>query len=213
MRATIFLSLMLLCHSSVHANQFIFKNGKAIQGSILYEDAWIYRITDSTGVEMRLRKSELDVTATESANVFSGLRVSEPAPQAPKTAVSAKRTVPLYSNRDVQSVQSIAFTPPNPESEQAWLRSLSRLEREFVRFQKACRGAGTGPNLSKILRTHTYEVKGKPVKITAYWADPANIEDAKKICRRAIQTEDVLQEARKQFADFQQRQQRSPSAR
>ena len=63
------------------------------------------------------------------------------------------------------------------------------------------------------MKTHTYDVKGRKVQITAYWADPANIEDAKEICSKAIQTEDNLEEARKQFQEYKQRQQAPSSGR
>jgi hypothetical protein len=211
MRPIILILVLLLCNSYADAHEFIFKNGKRIQGSILYEDASLFRIVDSTGIEMRLRKSELNLTAMESVNSPVQPLADPALPTEPEVQQVAKRPVRVYTNRDVRSTRHAAFVPPNPESEAAWLKSLSILEKDFVRLQGACRSAGAGP--SKILRTHTYEVKGKKVKVTAYWADPANIEDAKQICNKAIQTEDALEQARKQFQEFKQRQQGSSSGR
>jgi hypothetical protein len=214
MRAIILILVLLLCNSYAHAHEFIFKNGKRIQGSILYEDSSLFRIVDSSGIEMRLRKSELNLTAMESVNIPVE-PLAEPALVTDEDKAgkmpAVQRPVRVYTNRDVRSTRHASFVPPNPESEAAWLKSLSILEKDFVRLQSACRGAGAGS--SKILRTHTYEVKGKKVKVTAYWADPANIEDAKQICNKAIQTEDALEQARKQFEEFKQRQQGPSSGR
>jgi hypothetical protein len=212
MRATILFLILLLCSSYVQAHEFIFKNGKRIQGSILYEDSSLFRIVDSTGIEMRLRKSELNLAAMKSVNVPVEPLAEPTLPAQSEPKAVEKRPVRVYTNRDVKSARHHStFVPPDPESEEAWLKSLSRLEKDFVRLQGACRGAGAGT--SKILRTSTYDVKGKKVKVTAYWADPANIEDAKQICNKAIQTEDALEKARKRFQEFKQRQQGSSSGR
>ena len=42
---------------------------KEFKDSILYEDSSLFRIVDSSGIEMRLRKSELNLTAMESMNI------------------------------------------------------------------------------------------------------------------------------------------------
>jgi hypothetical protein len=130
----------------------------------------------------------------------------EEAPQrSPEPKQERKRSAKVYTNRDVR-IQVDPFVAPHPETNQSWQKSVSKLEREFVRLQGACRGAGTGPNLSKILRTHTYTVNGKPVRITGYWADPANIEEAKQICARAIASEETLTQARRGYRDYLERQ-------
>jgi len=210
MRARIFLLVLLLCVSHAHAYQFVFKNGKSIQGSILYEDGSLYRIVDTTGIEMRIRKTELNLPATQAANVVTEVPVVEPVVQ-PQTETTqpARRPARVYSNVDVGGASHLASAPADPHSETAWRTHISKLERDFARLQAQCRGAGTGPDLSKVRRTDSYRVNGKTVHITGYWADPANIESAKKICRRAIQTEKALNDARLQFSEFQTEQQSS----
>jgi hypothetical protein len=203
MRVSILIFLLLLCQSYAHAYQFVFKTGKSVEGTILYEDSSIYRIRDTSGIEMRIRKNELNYAATESANIAIE-KLSPPASnKADETPVSTSRQSHVYTNADLHAAGRIAFAPSDPGSETAWRAHILKLEREFARQQGACRAAGGGPNFSKVLRTHTYRVNGKSVRVTGYWADPANIENAKEICRRALQTEEVLNEAHRQFNDFQ----------
>ena len=205
MRATfLFITSFLLCHSFAQGSTFIFKSGKSVQGEIRHEDASTIRILESSGLEMTLRKSELNLPATTAANLQQSKPVAAPAtePQAEPTrpARSAQRKV--FTNRDVRGSRTVHFSPPAPESKQAWQKAVAKLEREFIRLQGACRGAGTGPGLSKVLRSQTYTVNGKQVRVTGYFADPANIEEAKQICARAIATEEELQNAREGFQSF-----------
>jgi hypothetical protein len=204
MRATIFLILVLiLCHSFAHSDVFIFKSGKKIEGITRYENSETIRIVESSGLEMTLRKNELNLAATRAANI-------QTAPIAPMEASSPtviaespapKPVVKVYTNRDLR-FQKASFTPPEVETDPSSKKSLAKLEREFLRLQAACRNAGTGRNISKVLRSETYSVNGKKLKVTGYFADPANIEEAKQICARAIQTEETLQQARRDFQDY-----------
>ncbi len=210
MRAIIlFVIGFLLCHFTAHGSVFIFKSGKSVNGAVRYEDHSTIRILESSGLEMTLRKSELNLSATNAANVTrensEPANISDTGKMNVAPAATEKRFVKVYTNRDVRK-ERVSFAPPDPESSQAWKRSLTKLEREFVRLQGACRGAGTGPNLSKILRSHTYNVRGKRVHVTGYWADPANIEEAKQICEHAIHTESALHQARRGFQNFLDRQ-------
>ncbi len=206
MRATVLFLAIVLCHSSVFATTFIFKTGKSVEGTIRYEDENVIMIEDKTGVEMSLKRSSIDPVATAVANpvVIAGPDpLPEPVPA--ETANTGFRPVQkTYTNRDVV-VSETVFRPPDPETESAWIRSISKLQRDLSRLQWACRATGTGPNLSKILRTHSYNVRGKIVKVTGYWADPANIEEAKRICNRAINTRNALGQAREGYRDFKQR--------
>jgi len=209
MRPTIlFLVLFMFSHFSAHGAVFIFKSGKTIQGEIRYEDHATIRILEKTGLEMTLRKSELNLSATTLANQRA-LPTALPAEVKPENANQKMDTVKpparLYTNRDVR-MESVSFVAPQPETNQAWQKSLVKLERELTRLQGACRGAGTGPNLSKILRSETYTVNGKQVRVTGYWADPANIEQAKQICARAIASEEALNQARRSYRDYVERQ-------
>ena len=209
MRATILFLIIFVCsHFSVEGSVFIFKSGKSVHGEIRYEDQATIRIMEKSGLEMTLRKSELNLSATTLANQQAAL----PPPSSEQETLAdvtkpepEKRRAKLYTNRDVKFATA-PFVAPQPETNQAWLKSLAKLEREFVRLQGACRGAGTGPNLSKVLRSHTYTVNGKPVRITGYWADPANIEQAKQICARAIAGEETLHQARRSYRDYLERQ-------
>ena len=155
---------------------------------------------------MTLRKNELNLAATKAANVVLA-PVVQIAPLIEEQAAPEKPKAPakVYTNRDVRS-KATSFVPPNPESMQSWKASLSKLEREFTRLQGACRGAGTGPNLSKVLTSRTYNVQGKKVRVTGYWADPENIRDAKQICDRALDSEKTLEQARRGFQDYLEKQ-------
>lgn len=208
MRATILLILgLMLCHSSAHSSVYIFKSGKKINGITRYENAETIRIVESSGLEMTLRKSELNLPATLAGNVQPAVTIPVEAPLAVAVAESPapKPVTKVYTNRDIR-VQKVAFTPPENETDPSWRKSLAKLEREFLRLQAACRNAGTGPNLSKVLRTETYYVNGKKLKVTGHFADPGNIEEAKQICSRAIQTEETLQQARQDFQVYLNRQ-------
>lgn len=207
MRATIFLILVLiLCHSSAQSDVFIFKSGKKIEGITRYENSETIRIVESSGLEMTLRKSELNLTATLAANIqpVPTAIVKAPAP-VPVAQAPDPKPVKVYTNRDL-GLKQVSFTTPEIETDPAWRKSLAKLEREFLRLQAACRNAGTGPNLSKVLRSETYSVNGKKLKVTGYFADPANIAEAKQICARAIQTEETLQQARRDFQEYLNRQ-------
>ena len=208
MRATIFLILsLMLCHSSAHSSVFIFKSGKKIDGITRYENDETIRIVESSGLEMTLRKSELNLPATLAANIQPDFTapIETPRPVAVVESLATKPVIKVYTNRDL-GVRQVSFTPPEIETGPSWKKSLAKLEREFLRLQSACRNAGTGPNLSKVLRSETYSVNGKKMHITGYFADPANIEEAKQICRRAIQTEETLHQARQSFQDYLNRQ-------
>jgi hypothetical protein len=203
MRATFLVLSILLCSTLVYGDTFIFKSGKSIQGTIRYEDSKTILIVEASGLEMRLRKSELNMPATAAANATpvivnpiqetAAVNVLSPKP------VATKR---VFTNRDVRGGANSSFSPPVPETKQAWEKMITRLEVEFVRLQGACRGAGTGPNLTRIRRSHTYNVQGKQVHVTGYWADPANINQAKQICGRAIETEETLAKARRGYGEF-----------
>jgi hypothetical protein len=204
MRATILCVVFLLCHLSAQGEVFVFKSGKSIQGDIRYQNDSIILIRESSGLDMTLRKNEIDFAATAAANKPSAkvaAGIEAPVEQESKRKSPQK----IYTNRDLRAGVA-TFTPPQPETDRTWEKSLAKLEREFVRLQGACRGAGTGPNLSKVMRSHTYRVNGKQVRVTGYWADPANIEEAKQICNRAIDAEEILQQARRAFQDFLKRQ-------
>jgi hypothetical protein len=208
MRATILFLIIFVCsHFSVEGSVFIFKSGKSIHGEIRYEDHATIRIMEKSGLEMTLRKSELNLSATTLANQHAAppsLSEQEKLEDVITKPEPEKRRAKLYTNRDVK-FSTPPFLAPQPETNQAWQKSIAKLEREFVRLQGACRGAGTGANLSKVLRSHTYTVNGKPVRITGYWADPANIEEAKQICARAIAGEETLNQARRSYRDYLER--------
>jgi hypothetical protein len=214
MRATIFLILVLiLCHSFAHSDVFIFKSGKKIEGTTRYENGETIRIVESSGLEMTLRKSELNLAATLAANIQTAPTApADAAPLGVQESSPPKSVIKIYTNRDLR-LQKVSFTPPEFETDPSWKKSLAKLEREFLRLQAACRNAGTGRNISKVLRSETYSVNGKKLKVTGYFADPANIEEAKQICARAIQTQETLQQARRDFQDYQNRQkdQNTPS--
>ncbi len=156
---------------------------------------------------MTLRMSELDLPATLAANIQPELSASVKAPEpvVVEQPAATKPVIKVYTNRDL-GVQQVSFTPPEIETDPSWKKSLAKLEREFLRLQAACRNAGTGPNLSKVWRSETYSVNGKKLQVAGYFADPVNIEEAKQICSRAIQTEETLQQARQSFQEYLDRQ-------
>jgi hypothetical protein len=185
MRAAVLLILLtiILCYSSAQGDTFIFKTGKKIEGSMRYQDEKTIRIIESSGLEMTLRKSEIDqiVIMQSSADVSPAGKgdarttpVEEP----------VNKPVKVFTNRDLKVQKSARSLPTG---------SISKLERDLARLAGACRAAGGGSR--KVLRTHTYRVKGRAVTVTGYWADPGNLEEAKEICRNAIETEEALQQA------------------
>jgi hypothetical protein len=201
--AILCLVIIVSCNLSLQAGTYVFKSGKSIQGKLRFEDEKTIRILESTGLEMTLRKSELNLQATLAANqkteteqeFQNAMPASLPAP------AEIKRTSKVYTNRDLRA-NAPTFSLPEASTNQEWQNSIARLERDFMRLQGACRAAGTGPNLSKILRSHTYTVQGKKVKVTGYWADPATIEEAILICARAIQSEEQLEQARLGYRNY-----------
>jgi hypothetical protein len=208
MRVLILIFSIIFCASCAQAYQFIFKNGKSIEGTVIQEDASTYQLVDLSGVAMRIRKAELNLAATESVNVIRDAPAAEPPMETPPPAPAGptQHPVRIYSNLDIAGVNPVKSAPSDPHSETAWKSHISKLERQFARLKGQCRGAGTGANFSKVWRSETYRVNGKSVRVKGYWADPANIETAKSICRTALQTEKALNDARLQFSQFQEMQ-------
>ncbi len=132
---------------------------------------------------MSIRRNLLDQRSTAAANLRALPVATQIEPIAGETP-RAKLAPRIYTNVGSIAVRQNRASPSNdPE------RQLRETRREFERLTHACRSVGGGPARNGILRTVTYMVHGKPVRITGYWANPSDIEIAKRICNRAIQAE------------------------
>ncbi len=195
LRIFLTLAVLLVADHSLFAATFVFKTGKKIEGKLLYEDRETIRILDRSGTNMSIRKSLLDQEATDAVNA----RVVPVAVQVQSEVRYASRpAAKTYTNASVIRVRSNhPVTTGNPE------RQLRETRREYERLTQACRSAGGGPSRGGVLRTMTYKVHGKPVRVTGYWANPSDIENAKRICKRAIQAEQDWLSAKQNWQDSQ----------
>jgi hypothetical protein len=172
----------MVCPLLTSANTFILKNRKQIEGTLQIEDKDSVRIIDSTGVRMTLKKDSLDWRAMQLAN-----QTAESAITNTVVEPSAKPSVTphvVLTNRDV------AATKPRHSAKE----EIRNAERELERLANACRSAGASSPSMRVWRTTTYIVHGKRVTVSGYWAHPANIENAKRICSSANQAQERLNE-------------------
>ena len=177
---------IFFCSQMAFGYTFVFKNGKKIEGTVLFEDSSTLRILEKTGLNMSLNKSMMDFVAMEKANQKSNH-------DQPPVA-----TIPT---EPVRKPAKRVRTWTSPVSSYVEPTNIHQAEREFMRLAQACRAAGTGPSVKKVLKTNVYYVNGKRVSKTGYWAHPSSIETAKQICRKAMEAEARLRQARKASAD------------
>jgi len=190
-------TVLLAAGHTLFAATFVLKSGKKIEGRLLYEDRETVRLRDDSGTNLSIRKSLLDQDATVAANlrvVPVTVQITSQVNEAPRPKPATKTytnvaSIAVRKNRLVRS--------NNPE------RQLRETRREFDRLTQACRSAGGTSSRGGVLRTVTYIVHGKPVRITGYWANPADIENAKSICKRAIQAEHDWLSAKRYWVDSQ----------
>jgi hypothetical protein len=189
-----FFVLFITFHSIASAMTFIFKTGKRVQGTLLYEDASTIRIRASDGLLMSLNKNSLDQAAMHAVNVeeqrkqntleqveraVAGAGNESLATNTQNDADRKKEKIHVITNSEVhREVRRVASL------EQRKLRA-QKAKAEYVRLKNQCRAAGASPPGKGILRTDEYTVHGKRVKVTGYWADPKEIERAKMVCAKA----------------------------
>lgn len=206
LRLFLVLVTLLVAGHSLFAATFVFKTGKKIEGKLLYEDRKTIRILDRSGTNMSIRKSLLDQASTAAANVNVlpvAIQTQPEVREAPRPRLAAK----TYTNVAVIPGRTYRpLTSSNPN------RQLRETRREYERMALACRSAGGGPAHGGVLRTVTYIVHGNPVRITGYWANPSDIENAKRICKWAIQAEQDWLLAKKTWEDSQPASSAIPSA-
>ena len=194
MRILFVFAALLAAGHSLFATTFVLKSGKKIEGRILYEDLETVRIRDSAGTRMSIRKSLLDQESTAAANVREVQIAIQINPDIPK---SSRSTLPRQTYSRVPAIPVLQ----NGDGHD-WERQLRTAQREYNRLTQACKSAGGGPSRG-VLRTVTYMVHGKPVRITGYWANPADIENAKRVCKRAMEAEQNWFSAKQEWEEFQ----------
>jgi hypothetical protein len=197
LRLFLVLAALLAAGHSLFAATFVLKSGKKIEGKLLYEDREMIRLRDNSGTNMSIRKSLLDQDATRAENARVVPVAVQIAPDVRETP-RPKLAVKTYSNVGSSGVRQNRLTTSNNSGQQ-----LRETRRELDRLTQACRSAGGGSSRGGVLRTVTYMVHGKPVRITGYWANPSDIENAKRLCKRAIQAEQNWLSARQNWEDSQ----------
>lgn len=167
----------------VSANTFILKNGKRIEGVVQVEDQDSLRIIDSTGVRMTLKKDSVNWEQVRTVN--SSLPQPGPVTPLPESNVQPPLVKPVVvlTNRDV-----VAQRPRYRNAKE----EIRVAERELNRLSDACRAAGASSPSMRVWTTTTYIVHGKAVTVSGYWAHPANIENAKRICNSANEAQQNL---------------------
>jgi len=172
---------------------FIFKTGKRVQGTLLYEDASTIRIRTSDGLLMSLNKNSLNQEAMRAVNVEEQ-RKQKTLEQVESAVAGAGNESQTNRQNDADQKKEKIHVITNIEVHRE-VRRVASLEQRKLRAQKAkaeydrlknqCRAAGASPPGKGILRTDEYTVHGKRVKVTGYWADPKEIERAKMVCAKA----------------------------
>jgi len=210
----------------------IFKSGKRMEGTLLWDDGETLRFKDRNGILYSLKRSTLDVTAMREANPESiakpGEKVpekkEEPAVMQSSLAQIAQRerlrrtgTARVFTDQDVEKAAGLAVIQTKngaplitsiaalslPDSSKALQKWIDDKNAEYNRLRASCRNAGGDPNSNKEFRTDTYNVEGKEVVVSGYWADPKEVERAQQICRKAMETKAALAEAHKKLALLQ----------
>jgi hypothetical protein len=218
----------------IHASAFtiIFKSGKRMEGTLLWDDGDTLRFKDRNGVLYSLKRSALDLGAMREANPESvakpGEKVpekkEEPAVMQSSLAEIAQRerlrrtgTARVFTDQDVDKTAPLTVIETRngaplitsitslslPDSSKALQKWIEDKNGEYNRLRASCRNAGGDPNSNKEFRTDTYNVEGKQVVVSGYWADPKEVERAQHICRKAMETKAALEEAHKKLASLQ----------
>jgi hypothetical protein len=228
------LLLIIALFIPIHVSAFtiIFKSGKRMEGTLLWDDGDTLRFKDRNGILFSLKRSVLDVSAMRDANPDSIPKPGEKVPEKKEEhtlrqsslAEIAQRersrrtgTARVFTNEDLDKMTSLAvietkngaplITSINalslPDSSKELQKWIDDKNAEYNRLRASCRNAGGDPNSNKEFRTDTYNVDGKDVVVSGYWADPKEVEHAQQICRKAMETKAGLEEAHKKLASLQ----------
>jgi hypothetical protein len=230
------LLLIIALFIPIHCSAFtiIFKSGKRMDGTLLWDDGETLRFKDRNGVLYSLKRSVLDVSAMREANPDSVPKPGEKVQEKPKEETvniipsslaeiaqqeRLRRTgkVRTFTNQDVDKMASLAVIETKdgaplitslhavslPDSSKELEKWIDEKNIEYNRLRASCRNAGGDPNSNKEFRTDTYNVDGKEVVVSGYWADPKEVERAQQICRKAMETKAALEEAHKKLASLQ----------
>ena len=210
----------------------IFKSGKRMEGTLLWDDGDTLRFKDRNGVLYSLKRSVLDLSAMREANPDSvskpGEKVQEKKQEhtvmQSSLAEIAQRerqrrtgTARVFTNEDLGKMTSLAVIETRngaplitsihalslPDSSKELQKWIDEKNAEYNRLRASCRNAGGDPNSNKEFRTDSYNVDGKEVVVSGYWADPKEVERAQQICRKAMETKAALAEAHKKLASLQ----------
>jgi len=203
-----------------------------MEGTLLWDDGDTLRFKDRNGILYSLKRSTLDVAAMREANPESiskpGEKVpekkEEPAVMQSSLAQIAQRerlrrtgTARVFTDQDLEKAAGLAVIETKngaplitsiaalslPDSSKALQKWIDDKNGEYNRLRASCRNAGGDPNSNKEFRTDTYNVEGKEVVVSGYWADPKEVERAQQICRKAMETKAALEQAHKKLALLQ----------
>jgi hypothetical protein len=226
--------LIIVLFIPIHASAFtiIFKSGKRMEGTLLWDDGDTLRFKDRNGILYSLKRSVLDLSAMRDNNPDSIAKRGEKIPEkkeeptvmqsslaeiAQRERLRRTGTARVFTDQDVDKMASLAvietkngaplITSINaislPDSSKELQKWIDQKNVEYNRLRATCRNAGGDPNSNKEFRTDTYNVDGKEVVVSGYWADPKEVEHAQQICRKAMETKAALEEAHKKLASFQ----------
>ncbi|MCI0615330.1 hypothetical protein L0244_20245 [bacterium] len=218
----------------IYASAFtiIFKSGKRMEGTLLWDDGDTLRFKDRNGVLYSLKRSVLDLSAMREANPDSVPKPGEKVPEKKQEhtvmqsslAEIAQRerqrrtgNARVFTNEDLDKMTSLAVIETRngaplitsikalslPDSSKALQKWIDEKNAEYNRLRASCRNAGGDPNSNKEFRTDSYNVDGKEVVVSGYWADPKEVERAQQICRKAMETKAALELAHKKLASLQ----------
>ena len=182
MKIVLIALLVCLICPLLFAETFVLRNGKRIEGTLQIEEKDSLRIIDTTGIRMTLNKDALDWKAMQLAN--------QPRESVMTTPVVEPASKPAVPPRIVLTNRDVAATKPRRSAKE----EIRNAERELERLANACRSAGASSPSMRVWKTTTYIVHGKTVTVSGYWAHPANIENAKRICSSANQAQQRLNE-------------------
>ena len=203
-----------------------------MEGTLLWDDGDTLRFKDRNGILYSLKRNALDLTAMREANPDSIAKPGEKVPEkkeepvvmqsslaeiAQRERLRRTGTARVFTDQDLDKTGSLAVIETRngaplitsitsislPDSSKALQKWIDDKNAEYNRLRASCRNAGGDPNSNKEFRTDTYNVEGKEVVVSGYWADPKEVERAQQICRKAMETKAALQEAHKKLALLQ----------
>lgn len=226
MRAGRVALILMLCCADSWSFTVIMKNGKTMEGTLLSEQPDSIQFRDIYGIQYTLKKDLLNIPAMLDANPESRAAARPAAPEAPTTTSTIvhdrRPTLAEIARENLKHRTGKAPVLRNTRPREAmptWPKTapeladwIARTEKDLHRLAAQCRAAGANPSAKLSYRQDTYIVEGKTVVVSGYWADPEEVESARRICTQAILTEKALGLARKDLDELQQKETQAGTA-